>query len=317
MRAQDASQLGLLESRAAAHGIAVQRIDRDTLGRMEPDVRSATGEALLVPNTAVVSPSAVLDAVSRECQDASVDIRCGGRLERVEPTCQRLTWAGVGLSYGHAINCAGAHADTVAHHFGAGRRYTLLPFRGAYWRLDPHSGIRLRHLIYPVPDLRVPFLGVHTTTSVTGDVYLGPTATPAFGRENYRGLQGITLTEAGRIAALLASQLIVGRDGFRRLAWQESARISKRGFGVAARALLPGLRIEHLLATDKVGIRAQLLDRTTGRLVMDFLVERGHSATHVLNAISPAFTSAFALARHLIDGYIEQRSLNEMVELER
>lgn len=317
MHSRDESQLDLLEARAKAHGLAVQRIDRNALGTLEPDVRSATGAALLVPGTAVVSPTAVVDAVFREAQAAGVDIRCGGQLERVEPARKRLTWAGVTLGYGHAINCAGAHADTVAHQFGAGLRYTLLPFRGAYWRLDPRSGIRVHHLIYPVPDLRVPFLGVHTTTSVTGDLYLGPTATPAFGRESYRGLEGTNVTEAARIAGLLTSQFIAGRDGFRRLAWQESARITKRGFCVAARALLPGLRIEHLLPTDKVGIRAQLLDRTTGRLVMDFLVERSLGATHVLNAISPAFTSAFALARHLIDAYIEPRSVNEMGELER
>jgi L-2-hydroxyglutarate oxidase LhgO len=274
---------------------------------MEPEVRSATGEALLVPSTAVVSPAAVLDAVSREAKDVGVDIRCGGQLDSVEPARNRLSWAGASLNYGHAINCAGAHADTVAHRFGAGLRYTLLPFRGAYWKLDPHSGIRLHHLIYPVPDLRVPFLGVHTTTSVTGDIYLGPTATPAFGRESYRGIQSTTPAEAIRIAGLLTRQFIAGRDGFRRLAWQESARITKRGFTRAARALLPALRIEHLLPTDKVGIRAQMLDRTSGRMVMDFLVERSPGATHVLNAISPAFTSAFPLARHLIDEFIEQR----------
>ena len=254
----------------------------------------------------MVSPAAVCESIAREIQSAGVEVRCGGRLDAVAPERRQLTWSGTTLSYGHAINCAGAHADTVAHQFGAGLGYTLLPFRGAYWKLDPRSGIRVHHLIYPVPDLRVPFLGVHTTTSVAGDVYLGPTATPAFGRESYRGLSGSTPTEAVRIATLLGRQFIAGRDGFRRLAWQESARMTKGGFTAAARALLPRLRAEHLLPTDKAGIRAQMLDRASGRLVMDFLVERSPGATHVLNAISPAFTSAFPLARHLVDEFIAQ-----------
>jgi L-2-hydroxyglutarate oxidase LhgO len=304
VQAADAPQLDLLQARAQEHGIPVTRLPAADLQRLEPEVRSATGEALLVPGTAVVAPTAVLEALSREVQAAGVTLLTGGHLDRVDPARQRLTWSGTTLNYGHAINCAGAHADTVAHQFGAGQRYTLLPFRGAYYQLDPRAGIRVQHLIYPVPDLRVPFLGVHTTTSVTGDVYLGPTATPAFGRESYRGLHGTRPAEAARIAGLLGRQYLAGRDGFRRLAWQEAARMTQRGFAAAAQALLPRLQVGHLLPADKVGIRAQMLDRQTGRLVMDFLVEQSPGATHVLNAISPAFTSSFPLARHLIDEFI-------------
>ena len=95
---------------------------------------------------------------------------------------------GSSINYGHLINAAGLHADSVSHKFGMGSRYTLLPFKGIYWKLDPNSGLNIKHLIYPVPDLRVPFLGVHTTTTSDGSIYLGPTAVPAFGRENYHGL---------------------------------------------------------------------------------------------------------------------------------
>ena len=104
-----------------------------------------------------------------------------------------------------------------------------------------------------------------------------------------------------RIASQLARQYLAGRDGFRRLAWQEGRRYSKRRFAEAARALLPRLRAEHLLACGKVGIRAQMLDLGEGRLVTDFLVEAGPHSTHVLNAVSPAFTSAFPLARLVCD----------------
>jgi (S)-2-hydroxyglutarate dehydrogenase len=306
-RSGDGSQLAVLEERGRENGVAVERLEEADLRALEPDIHSATGEALRVQATAVVSPQAVLRTLAREVVDAAVELRCGGTLQSVDPLRATLNWSGNTIRYGHVVNCAGVHADTIAHRFGAGLRYSMLPFRGAYWKLDPSSGIRVRHLIYPVPDLRVPFLGVHTTTSTDGDVYLGPSATPALGRENYHGFNGITPMDAARIGLTLVRQAVAGRDGFRRLAWNESRRISRRGFAAAAQALLPRLRPEHLLPSAKRGIRAQLFDREQGSLVMDFLIEQSDGATHVLNAISPAFTCAFPFARRLVD-HIEHSS---------
>ena len=304
-RAEDGAQLDLLEARAAANRVEVERLDSAQLARLEPEARSATGEALFVPGTSVVSSGAVLGSIVADARSAGIEIVCGGRIDAVRADARELDWAGERISYGHAVNTAGLHADSVAHLFGTGRDYSLLPFKGIYWKLDPASGIAINHLVYPVPDLRVPFLGVHTTTAIDGTVYVGPTAVPAFGRENYRGLAGVTARELVRIGASLARQYVSGHDGFRRLAWQEGRRYFKPWFAEAARALLPRLRPEHLLASSKVGIRAQMLDRKSGRLVTDFLVERGPGSTHVLNAISPAFTSAFPLARHICDSFIE------------
>ena len=303
-RPDDGPQLDLLGQRAEANQVEIERLDAAALARIEPEARSATGEALLVPGTAVVSSTDVMTSLVAEAREAGIVVRCGGTLGPVDAEGRALDWAGERLTYGHAINAAGLHADAVAHRFGVGERYTLLPFKGLYWKLDAASGIGLEHLLYPVPDLRVPFLGVHTTTTIDGSIYLGPTAIPAFGRENYRGLGGVTAGELLRIGGLLARQYLSGRDGFRRLAWQEGRRFSKARFAEAARALLPRLRAEHLLPCDKVGIRAQMLDRTAGRLVTDFLVVSGPDSTHVLNAISPAFTSAFPLARHVCDSNI-------------
>jgi L-2-hydroxyglutarate oxidase len=304
LRAEEAAQLDLLEARAAANGVAVERLDEAALGRIEPEARSATGEALFVPGTSVVSSSEVLASIVGDARAAGIDILCGGRLGAVDAAGRTLDWAGETISFGHAVNTAGLHADSVAHRFGVGRRYTLLPFKGLYWKLDPASGIAVRHLVYPVPDLRVPFLGVHTTTAIDGSVYVGPTAVPAFGRENYRGWQGVTAGELARILSHLGRQYLSGRDGFRRLAWQEGRRYFKPWFAEAARRLLPRLRPEHLLPCPKVGIRAQMLDRQSGGLVTDFLIEAGPASTHVLNAISPAFTSAFPFARHICDNNI-------------
>ena len=301
LRPEDGPQLDLLEERGAANGVEVERLDSAALARIEPEASSATGEALFVPRTSVVSSSDVLASIVADAEAAGIELLCGGSLGPVDSGRRELVWAGERIGYGHAVNTAGLHADSVAHRFGAGRDFTLLPFKGLYWKLDPASGLKINHLIYPVPDLRVPFLGVHTTTAIDGTVYVGPTAVPAFGRENYRGWQGVTGGELIRILGQLGRQYLSGRNGFRRLAWQEGRRYFKPWFADAARRLLPRLRPEHLLPCPKVGIRAQMMDRRSGELVTDFLIEAGPASTHVLNAISPAFTSAFPFARHVCD----------------
>jgi L-2-hydroxyglutarate oxidase LhgO len=300
-RVEDAAQLDLLEERARINGVDAERLGPAELKRAEPEARSATGEALFVRSTAVIDPKQVMVAIADDAREAGIELLCGGTLGAIDVAGRALEWSGAKIGFGHVVNTAGLHADTVAHAFGVGGSYTMLPFKGIYWKLDPAAGIRVNHLIYPVPDLRVPFLGIHTTTARDGTVTLGPTAIPAFGRESYRGLDDIGAGEGARIAAELATLFLAGKEGFRRLAWQEGQRAFRPAFARAARALLPRLRPEHLLPSAKVGMRAQLLDKRSGALVNDFLVETGPTSTHVLNAVSPAFTSALPFARFVCD----------------
>lgn len=304
VNAYDAPQLELLAKRAKQNGVKAEKLDEKALKELEPEARSATGEALWIPITAVGSPQAMMQVLHNEIQQQGVELLCGALLTNINVNARTVTLSnGTAIAYGHAINAAGLHADTVAHRFGVGKRYTLLPFKGIYWKLDPQSGLKINHLIYPVPDMRVPFLGVHTTTTTDGSTYLGPTAVPAFSRENYHGTQDISASELIRISALLGKQYLQGRDGFRQLAWQEGRRYFKPWFTQAAQAILPRLKTEHLLPTEKVGIRAQMLDKQTGSLVNDYLVERGPHSTHILNAISPAWTCAFPFARYIVDNF--------------
>jgi L-2-hydroxyglutarate oxidase LhgO len=245
----------------------------------------------------------VLEQIAADLRAAGVEIRCGAEVGAVRPQQRQLTAGGETITYGTLVNCAGLHADAVARAFDVGRKYTILPFKGIYYRLSEASGLRINGLIYPVPDLRVPFLGVHFTTKVDGSVYLGPTAVPAFGRENYSGLRGLSLTDTRQILWRLAQQYVVNHQGFRTLVHEEGVRYLKGPFAAAARALVPRLQTRHLLASDKVGIRAQLLDIERKELVMDFVVEQGEHSVHILNAISPAFTSAFSFARLVVDQF--------------
>jgi L-2-hydroxyglutarate oxidase len=305
-RPEDDPQLDLLVSRAGQNGVDARMLTSAELAHQEPAARSASGRALLVPITSVCSPHAVMKSLARDCEKARIEIRMGWRAARFDPDARTVTNEfGEVIRYGILINAAGLHADTVAHKFGVGRQYHILPFKGIYWKLNPASGVRLNHLVYPVPDLRVPFLGVHTTTGTDGTVYLGPTAIPALGRENYRGLSGIAPADIARIAKASAIQFARNTNGFRRLAVIETGKLLKGRFVKAVQRLIPAVRSEHLLPCAKVGMRAQLYDSSSGQLVNDFLVQRGPQSIHVLNAISPAWTCSMPFASFVCDRFLD------------
>jgi L-2-hydroxyglutarate oxidase LhgO len=159
----------------------------------------------------------------------------------------------------------------------------------------------VRGSIYPVPDPNLPFLGIHLTRVISGDVYIGPTAIPALGRENYMGLGGVEPVELTRTLLQLAGMYIRNHQNFRRLVHNELPHLSESGFRSSAAKLVRELRPEWISAAPKVGIRPQLVNIRTHRLEMDFIVEDGPRSLHVLNSISPAFTSSFAVAEMLAD----------------
>ena len=298
-------QLDLLLERGRANGAEVRLIDEHEFYQRVPDGRMATGRALWSPNTCVVKPKLVLQRLEQRLRERGVRFLLGSAVSAVKPEAQIVSFAQGGftrkLAYGHLFNTAGLQADRVARSFGVGEGRTLLPFKGLYWQLEPTAPFSFKTNLYPVPDLNVPFLGVHVTPSPDGSVSLGPTAIPAWGRENYRGLDGIEPGMALEFLGDLASQWWSNAGGFRRYAREQALHGLKPLFLKAARALVPGLRSEHLIPSQKVGIRAQLYDRRSGTLVQDFCLEQGPHSTHVLNAISPAFTASFALADLIID----------------
>lgn len=286
----DEARLTLLHDRGKRNHISVEIVDSSGLKRIEPDVTSFCGKALYLPEVCVIDPTRILTQLASDLKAKGVEIQFNHPFEILD-----------NLQYGHLFNTAGLQADRIAKTFGVGDEYTILPFKGLYYRIDPNAPLRIQGLIYAMPDPRVPFLGIHYSRTVTDDVTLGPTVVPAFGRENYRGLSGIAPLEALTIARELAILYCHNKFGFRTFAHREALRFMKRSFYDAARKLVPKLRIEHLLPSEKVGIRAQLVNHQNGELVMDFLVKSGKNSTHILNAVSPAFTSAFAFAKLILD----------------
>jgi len=298
-------QLELLLERGRANGAEVHLIDDHEFHKFVPDGRTATGRALWSPNTCVVKPKLVLQRLAQRLRERGVRFALGASVTGVNPSARQLTVTqaddSCNLVYGHLFNATGLQADRVARAFGVGEHCTLLPFKGLYWQLHPQAPFHFTTNLYPVPDLNVPFLGVHVTPSPDGTVSLGPTAIPAWGRENYRALEGVEPLMALAFLGDLASQWWRNAGGFRRYAREQALHGFKPLFLQAAQALVPGLRSEHLIPSQKVGIRAQLYDRSSGTLVEDFRLEQAPASTHVLNAISPAFTASFALADLILD----------------
>lgn len=300
----DGPQLDLLYKRAKANGARVEIIDKDQLKEIEPAARSVLGKALYAPETSVIDPKRILASLSKELEKDRIQIIYNSPVHTISKHRKTVLSDSSVYSYGHLINAAGIFADKIAKAFDIGQKYVMAPFKGLYYDLSPKSALQINHLIYPVPDLNVPFLGVHFTKSVSGNVYVGPTAIPALGRENYTGLDGMNLSEAAINLMRMGRLYLCNQQGFRRYAHEEASRFIKKYFIQAARNLVPDLVPSDLVPSKKVGIRAQLLDTKQNKLVSDFLVERAENSTHILNAVSPAFTSAFSFSRLVVENYI-------------
>jgi L-2-hydroxyglutarate oxidase LhgO len=287
------------------------------------------------PNTGIVDYGRVAQAIAAELDGTGVDLRCGVAVASIDPGGDRAVvhTASGPLTARTVIVCAGLWADRLARRAGAPRDPQIVPFRGAYLVLKPTpshaTGLAvaaahatdlavaaahatdlavaatpwLNGMIYPVPDPELPFLGVHITTHITGEVTLGPTAMMVAARDAY-------------------TWRISGRDAWETLTWPGTWRVarkhwrvgideirmaaSRRAFVAAAARYLPGLSIDDLSGHAHAGVRAQAVGRD-GALVDDFVFSHQQRVTHVRNAPSPAATSAFALAREVVDRVMAQK----------
>lgn len=304
-RTDELRGLERLHQRGLAHGLAVTRLTRAEAREHEPHVDALA--ALHVPETGIIDYPAVCAALVRRLERAGATLLldtevlglgghgtagrgAGASAETVVRTSRGELPADL------VVVCAGLQADLVARRLGHRPSARIVPFRGEYFQLRPDATHLVRHLVYPVPDPDFPFLGVHLTRGTDGQVHAGPNAVLALAREGYdwRTVRWPDLRET------------LTHPGFWRLAARhhragaaEVARsLSRHRFGDSLRRLVPELRDDDLVPAPS-GVRAQAL-RADGTLVDDFLIERDGSVVHVLNAPSPAATSAFEIAAHIV-----------------
>ncbi len=296
-RREDHAGLDELLKRGEAYGIPMHDVTAGEAKGIEPRVKTFE-RAIFSPTTSTVDPTKVMEAMQRDAQAEGVDVRCGVRY--ISRTRQGLRTSSGFYQAGYVVNSAGLYADTIARDFGFSENYRILPFKGLYlYSNEPIGAIRTN--IYPVPDLRNPFLGVHVTVTADGRAKIGPTAIPALWREQYAGPANFRLSEFRDIIRRQVGLLLSSDWEFRRLAIEEVQKYSRRRLVALASALVEGVKDEQYRTWGPPGIRAQLLNVKSRRLEMDFVIQSDDRSMHILNAVSPAFTCAMPFATHVCD----------------
>jgi L-2-hydroxyglutarate oxidase LhgO len=291
-----------LEKRGKVNGVEVKLIDEKELFEIDPNVKTFQ-HALYSPTTATVDPSEVTHAIKNELRLKGIQLFFGeGYKSRLEGNKIKTTLGNV-FTATKFINAAGLYADKVANDFGYSEKYTIIPFKGVYLKYHGKESPAITN-VYPVPNLKNPFLGVHFTVTVDGTVKIGPTSMPAFWRENYIGFDRFNAGEMASILSWEASLFLRNSFGFRNLAMDEIKKYNKAYFAGLAQDLVKKIDVKGFNEWGKPGIRAQLLNKNTRELIMDFVVEGDNDSIHVLNAVSPAFTCCFPFAKWVVENYV-------------
>ena len=299
------SRLSHIMDRAIANGVPdVRLLDAAELQEIEPQVRGVAG--LHSPHTAIADFAGVTRALAEAVVAAEGEVRTGYEVVGIqEAGTEVVLRAADGREdpFDQVIVCAGLHADRVAAMAGDDADPRIVPFRGEYYLLREDRRDLVRGLVYPVPDPRYPFLGVHVTPRVDGEVMVGPNAVLALAREGYGW---------GQVSPRDLLE-VVAWPGFRRFArrhWRTGVvemrgSVSKSRFVAAARRYVPELTVDDVVAGPS-GVRAQALGRD-GQLVDDFRITRRGHVMSVRNAPSPAATSSLAIAEHIVDIALERK----------
>lgn len=293
--AAEVSTLRTLWERGKANGVPVELVSAADARKIEP--RAITHEqALHSPSTSVVDPDALMRSVREDAAAEGVVIRTGvSYLGRKGGTI--LTSQGP-VQAGYTVNAAGLYADKIARDFGFSQDYRILPFKGLYLYSEEPVGSFRTH-VYPVPDARYPFLGVHVTVTVDGRAKIGPTAVPALWREQYEGWENFQWSELCEILWRQSGLLLFSGFDFKRLAWEELQKIRRPHLVAQAARLAEGVRPEQYRRWGKPGVRAQLVHLKKRKLEMDFILEYDRNSLHILNAVSPGLTCAIPFAEHV------------------
>jgi (S)-2-hydroxyglutarate dehydrogenase len=291
------ARLGELLQRGKANHVPLEDLTEEQARAIEPRVKTFQ-RAIFSPTTASASPGQVIDAMRSDAVAHGISIRTG------EPYLARdkqvVKTRGFTFAAGHVVNAAGLYADRIALDFGFSEDYRILPFKGLYLHSDEPAG-SLRTHIYPVPDLRNPFLGVHFTLKADGHIKIGPTAIPVLWREQYRGFDNFKFGEFIEVLFREAGLLLSSNFDFKRLAFEEIQKYSRPRLVAMASSLAEGVQLKHYNHWGQPGIRAQLLDIKKRKLEMDFVIQGDEHSTHLLNAVSPGWTCSIPIASYVAD----------------
>ena len=291
-------RLATIHERAIANGVdGVRALSPEEVRELEPNCRAVRG--LHVPVTGIVDYVQVAETMAKILTGRGVEIVTGARVTAVRRAGGGLVIeTGAGAFESRAlVNCAGLHSDAVARLMGVEPEVRIIPFRGEYYMIRPERRSLIRNLIYPVPDPAFPFLGVHFTRTIHGDVEAGPNAVLAFAREGYT----MGTVQVGEALGTFGYRgfWAMARRYWRMGMYEFYRSASKTAFVASLQRLVPDVRPDDI-AVGGAGVRAQAV-APDGSLIDDFKISVIEGAIHVLNAPSPAATASLAIGRHIAD----------------
>ena len=292
---KDTNQASILEKlfmRGVENGVNLEIFEDHFLSKFEPLAKSKGG-FIWSPDTCVSDPKMLISKLAKQALDLGIKFVFG---ESPQFKNRELYLNGQRILYRHLINSAGSQAIDIANSFNAGKKYAVLPFLGTYAYLNSGS-LPLKTLIYPLPHDVNPFLGVHFTITPNNQIKIGPSAIPILGREQYTLLQLPRLKDMFQTMKSSCAMGLKHPHSTFTLAIGEFPKIRVSKLVKEASMLVPSAGVAGVWKRKAGGIRSQLVDLHSGELVQDFLIEKTENETHILNAVSPGWTSAIPFAK--------------------
>ena len=299
--AQDESELVWLDElmiRAKNNSVPLELITAEESQKIEPRAKTYQ-KALFSPTTASINPIELMGSLLSDAIQEGVKLKVNSQyINRVGKRSIKTSNGIIEAKY--IINAAGLYADKIGKDFGFSKNHRILPFKGLYLYSN-ESAVTLKTHVYPVPNLINPFLGVHFTVTTDNKTKIGPTAIPAFWREQYRGWSNFNIPELTEITLRQAGLFLSSNFDFKALAFRELKKYSKPLLISLAQKLVTGTDIKNFDHWGQPGIRAQLVNIRKKELEMDFVLEGDEQSMHILNAVSPGLTCALPFADYVCD----------------
>ncbi len=301
---KDLNQMATLLNRAQVNEVHLKEISEQEAKSIEPNVKTFK-KALFSPTTSTIDPVEILNSLKTDAQQKGVSIHT--KVRYLKKTGNIISTSKGNYTPGFVINAGGLYADLIAKDFGFGKEYQIVPFKGIYL-ISKKKVPKLNTHIYPVPPSQNPFLGVHLTSTVNQHIKIGPTAIPALWREQYKNLKNFKLQEFIEILWRQTQFFFNSDFNHKRIALNEIGKISKARLIKKASKLYYGLDSNSFYKSELNGIRAQLINLKTKSLVSDFVVHVDNRSLHILNAVSPAFTSCLPFSKFIVEKIFSPKS---------
>ena len=295
------SRLNTLFERGIANGVELEIHPEEKLKEFEP-LAVTHNRFLWSPNTGISDSISIVNAMCDEFLSLGGEIHFDSKVNLTESNGE-IHDSRNQFAFKHVVNAAGAQADRISRSVGVGIDYAMLPFMGVY-RATSEKNLSLQRLVYPVPHPINPFLGVHFTLTIDGKVKIGPTAIPISGREQYSFAEGWSGSDIAQALKGMKSLITGDSHDFGAILKSEWPKIIQKSLVKESSGLVPSVMGVREWQRKPPGIRAQLVHLQTGKLEQDFIVTSQANATHILNAVSPGWTSAIPFGRYISNEFI-------------